>query len=103
MMQRVVGITVLVVLLLACAGYSPGGVNAWAATPAQENSSINSRPGINLRQTDYLEKVQSDLASGISEYKLKPNGLQVLLAERHQSPIVTVMVVYHVGSRNEAV
>lgn len=53
-------------------------------------------------QTVAIEKVQTDAASGISEYKLKPNGLQVLLAERHHTPIVTVMVVYHVGSRNEA-
>jgi zinc protease len=50
-----------------------------------------------------LEKVTTDTATGIEEYKLKSNGLQVLLAERHQTPVVTVMVVYHVGSRNEAV
>lgn len=50
-----------------------------------------------------LQKVTSDPVSGIAEYKLSSNGLQVLLAERHHSPIVTVMVVYHVGSRNEAV
>lgn len=55
------------------------------------------------QQNTGLEKIQSDPASGIAEYKLKSNGLQVLLAERHHSPIVTVMVVYHVGSRNEAV
>jgi len=50
-----------------------------------------------------LQKVTTDPISGITEYKLPSNGLQVLLAERHHSPIVTVMVVYHVGSRNEAV
>jgi zinc protease len=50
-----------------------------------------------------IEKVQSDASSGMTEYRLKSNGLQVLLAERHSTPIVTVMVVYHVGSRNEAV
>lgn len=47
--------------------------------------------------------VSADAASGIKEYRLKSNGLSVLLAERHSSPVVTVMVVYRVGSRNEAV
>lgn len=50
-----------------------------------------------------FDKVASDAGTGITEYKLKSNGLQVLLAERHASPVVTVMVVYKVGSRNEAV
>lgn len=50
-----------------------------------------------------VEEIASDTAAGITEYKLKPNNLQVLLCERHHTPIVTVMVVYHVGSRNEAV
>lgn len=50
-----------------------------------------------------MQKVASDAESGITEYKLTSNGLQVLLAERHHTPLVTVMVVYHVGSRNEAV
>ncbi|MBY0550882.1 MAG: insulinase family protein [Candidatus Obscuribacterales bacterium] len=50
-----------------------------------------------------FQKVASDAATGITEYKLKSNGLSVLLAERHASPVVTVMVVYKVGSRNEAV
>lgn len=44
--------------------------------------------------------VQED--HGIEEYQL-PNGLKVLLVENHAAPIVTVLVVYRVGSRNEAV
>jgi zinc protease len=42
-------------------------------------------------------------AKGIVEYKLEANGLKILLAENHSSPVVTVMPVYRVGSRNEAV
>lgn len=38
---------------------------------------------------------------GISEYKLKNNGLRILLMEKHVIPTVTVMITYHVGSRNE--
>ena len=42
-------------------------------------------------------------AQRIWEYKLKKNGLSILISERHTMPVATVMVVYHVGSRNEAV
>ncbi len=41
-------------------------------------------------------------ADGISEYKLA-NGMKVLLVENRVAPVATVMVVYRVGSRNEAV
>ena len=43
-----------------------------------------------------------DQAAGIIEYRLK-NGLKVLLRENHSAPVVSFMVVYRVGSRNEAV
>jgi zinc protease len=46
------------------------------------------------------EFVQTD--GGIQEYKLS-NGLKVLLVENHSAPVATVLVVYKVGSRNEAV
>ena len=38
----------------------------------------------------------------VSEYRLRSNGMPILLVERHAAPVVTFMVVYHVGSRNEA-
>src|SRR4051812_14353666 len=37
----------------------------------------------------------------VEEYTL-PNGLRVMLAEDHTTPLVTVDIWYHVGSRNEA-
>jgi zinc protease len=40
---------------------------------------------------------------GISEYLLDNNGLKVLLAPQSGAPVVAFMVVYRVGSRNEAV
>jgi zinc protease len=40
-------------------------------------------------------------AQGIVEYKLG-NGLKILLKENHSAPVVSFMVVYRVGSRNEA-
>lgn len=42
-------------------------------------------------------------SGGIREYKLSSNDLTVLLMEDHTAPVVTFMVTYHVGSRNEAV
>src|SRR5919112_2218602 len=41
-------------------------------------------------------------ADGIREYRLA-NGLKVLLVENRVAPVATVMVLYKVGSRNEAV
>jgi zinc protease len=40
-------------------------------------------------------------AGGIAEYRLEANGLGVLLLEDHSAPVLTFMVTYHVGSRNE--
>ncbi|MBF2054306.1 MAG: insulinase family protein [Candidatus Sericytochromatia bacterium] len=40
--------------------------------------------------------------AGIQEYRLS-NGLKLLLVHNPAAPVVTVQVVYHVGSRNEAV
>jgi len=38
---------------------------------------------------------------GITEYQLTKNGLTVLLLEDHSAPVLTFMVTYRVGSRNE--
>ena len=40
---------------------------------------------------------------GITEYRLEQNGLKVLLVPQRAAPVVALMVVYRVGSRNEAV
>ncbi|MDO8492681.1 MAG: pitrilysin family protein [bacterium] len=42
-------------------------------------------------------------SGGIKEFCLNKNGLKVLIKEDHSLPVATVMVTYHVGSRNEAV
>src|SRR3954463_2096386 len=38
---------------------------------------------------------------GITEYKFAANDLNVLLLEDHSAPVLTFMVTYRVGSRNE--
>ncbi len=40
-------------------------------------------------------------SGGIEEYRLTANGLQVLLLPQAAAPVVTFMVTYRVGSRNE--
>ena len=39
--------------------------------------------------------------AGIDEFRLDANGLDVLLVPDHSAPVVTFMVTYRVGSRNE--
>ena len=46
-----------------------------------------------------VERVDS--MAGITEYRLKSNGMNVLLVPNRSVPVVTFLVVYHVGSRNE--
>jgi len=46
-----------------------------------------------------FSKVQE--MGGITEYRLDENGLTVLLMEEHSAPVLTFMVTYRVGSRNE--
>lgn len=38
---------------------------------------------------------------GIDEYRLDANGLRVLMLSDRTAPVVTFMITYHVGSRNE--
>lgn len=38
----------------------------------------------------------------ITQYRLKSNGMTILLKPERSTPVFTFMVVYHVGSRNEA-
>ena len=42
-------------------------------------------------------------SAGITEYRHKLNKLTVLLLEKKSAPVVTFMVTYMVGSRNEAI
>jgi zinc protease len=54
----------------------------------------------NVRESMFTKIAQYD---GITEYRLNSNDLKVLLVERRAAPVVAFMVVYRVGSRNEAV
>ena len=43
-----------------------------------------------------------DSLAGITEYRLRSNGMKILVVPNRAAPVITFMVVYHVGSRNEA-
>jgi zinc protease len=43
-----------------------------------------------------------DSLGGIQQYRLKSNGMTILLKQNDAAPVITFEVVYHVGSRNEA-
>ena len=45
---------------------------------------------------------QVETFRGVAQYRLKSNGMTIHLAPNHAAPVFTFMVVYHVGSRNEA-
>jgi zinc protease len=47
-----------------------------------------------------LELVET--RGAFTKYRLKSNGMPIYLSQNHAAPVVTFMVVYHVGSRNEA-
>src|SRR5512138_4011505 len=47
-----------------------------------------------------VERVDS--LAGITQYRLRSNGMNLYMAPNHAAPVVTFLVVYHVGSRNES-
>lgn len=57
-------------------------------------SALAAAPGV-----DGVEYVRT--VAGISEYRLPGNDLNVLLLEDRSAPVLTFMVTYRVGSRNE--
>ena len=57
-------------------------------------------PQDEIKRLTNVESVES--MGGISQYRLKSNGMTILLSQNHAAPVITFMVVYHVGSRNES-
>src|SRR5689334_1212698 len=60
-------------------------------------------PALALRAAPVTAEGYSHVKSlgGIDEYRLDANGLSVLLLSDRTAPVVTFMVTYRVGSRNE--
>lgn len=59
--------------------------------------------GVVLAEPALSENVEFVATRGaFSKYRLKSNGMPIYLSQNDAAPVVTFMVVYHVGSRNEA-
>ncbi len=76
--------------------------NAAKKSESKSSASSSTSKGNSLGVAG-IEEVTPKPIEGIYEYKLKSNGLQILMVPRKGAPVVTTTVVYHVGSRNEAV
>ncbi len=50
-----------------------------------------------------FEQLTKQPVNGLNVYRMKSNGLTVLIQEQNIAPVVSVMMVYGIGSRNEAV
>src|SRR2546426_3159341 len=61
------------------------------------HASRQESPGKMPANVEWVESL-----GGISQYRLKSNGLTPLLKQNDAAPVITFEVVYHVGSRNEA-
>ncbi|HSS44926.1 MAG TPA: insulinase family protein, partial [Thermoanaerobaculia bacterium] len=70
------------------------------ASPVQSRRFIRN-PKSEIRNRKAFAFVEEK--AGIREFRLAANGLTVLLLRNRVAPVVTFAVVYHVGSRNEAV
>src|SRR5688500_4195305 len=70
-----------------------------AAAPALEVETTVQDPYRILLPSN-VESVET--YGGITRYRLKSNGMPIHLVPNHAAPVFTFMVVYHVGSRNEA-
>ncbi len=66
-----------------------------SSAPAADSTLIPAEPA----SVDGFTYVKT--LGGISEYTLDANGLRVLVLPDRSAPVVTFMVTYHVGSRNE--
>ncbi|WP_394972843.1 M16 family metallopeptidase [uncultured Croceitalea sp.] len=52
-----------------------------------------------LAQNNKFTKIKE--LSGIEEYLYEPNGMNILLVQDNSAPVVTVQIVYRVGSKHE--
>lgn len=72
------------------------------ASSREIKNNMSKSTGLTHRK-EGVQKITRKPVNGISEYKLTSNGLKILLVENHAQPVVVTNIVYHVGSRNEAV
>ncbi len=78
-----------------------GALSAPASTVAQPRDATRPREGTRAGSALPTNIERVDSLEGITEYRLRSNGMTILLAPNRNVPVITFLVVYHVGSRNE--
>lgn len=94
--KRFLLITVGMLVLSSCAENLGNKITELEVT--EEMATIETKETVTVETA--FEFIKS--SGGIDEYRCTLNDLSVLLMEDHSAPVVTFMVTYHVGSRNEA-
>jgi zinc protease len=69
------------------------------STGSKSGSSKNAQASV----LTAFEQLTKQPVNGLNVYRMKSNGLTVLIQEQNLAPVVSVMMVYGIGSRNEAV
>lgn len=95
--KRFLLITVGMLVLLSCAENLGNKITELEVT--EEMATIETKETVTVETA--FEFIKS--SGGIDEYRCTLNDLSILLMEDHSAPVVTFMVTYHVGSRNEAI
>lgn len=90
-------------LLSAAIFFCPlSSLSAEAAGSLKAGKSSKSAPSAKS-VSDAFEPLTKQPVNGLNAYRMKSNGLTVLIQEQNLAPVVSVMMVYGIGSRNEAV
>lgn len=95
--KRFLLITVGMLVLSSCAENLGNKITELEVT--EEMATIETKETVTVETA--FEFIKS--SGGIDEYRCTLNDLSILLMEDHSAPVVTFMVTYHVGSRNEAI
>lgn len=88
----------ILVWIISCIALGFPRANAISTAPSKPGTSLEAT----LNQFGII-RGPADKEKGVQEFRLKSNGLTILLAERRAAPVVTLMMLFQVGSRNEAV
>lgn len=73
------------------------------STGAKSGSSKSGTKNAQASVITAFEPLTKQPVNGLNVYRMKSNGLTVLIQGQNLAPVVSVMMVYGIGSRNEAV
>ncbi len=100
MSRQVIGVVVLSVLLAGCRGQTPTR-GAWFEPNRKADTVPVAGPPSYDTNAAVFHTAAPQPQGGLVRARLA-NGLTVLVRERHEVPLVASILLYHVGSRDEA-